>query len=111
MSDLRDQMRRAREAWFERGAHGFLFRRPTVEQIRAWREMSWSELLGRCVVDWRGVRVCDLVPGGTVADAPFDSEALVEWLSDDPEMLGALAEELQKRITDHATAQAQAEKN
>jgi hypothetical protein len=111
MSDLREQMRRAREAWFDHDGFGFLFRRPTVEQLRAWRELTWSELLGRCVVDWRGVRVIDLVPGGTVADAPFESEALIEWLSDNPDLMGALADELQRRIAEHQSAQAQAEKN
>jgi hypothetical protein len=111
MSDLRDQMRRAREAWFERGAHGFLIRRPTIEQLRAWRELDWSEMLGRCIVDWRGVRVIDLVPNGTVADAPFDVDALSEWISDDPELMGALAEELQKRIADHAAKREASEKN
>ena len=111
MSDLRDQMRRAREAWYERGAHGFLIRRPTIEQLRSWRELDWSEMLGRCVVDWRGVRVIDLVPDGTIADAPFDGEALAEWLSDDPELMGSLAEELQRRIAEHAAKREAAEKN
>ncbi|MEN9806094.1 MAG: hypothetical protein RL756_602 [Pseudomonadota bacterium] len=111
MSDLRDQMRRAREAWFERGAFGFLIRRPTIEQLRAWRELPWSDMLGRCVVDWRGVRVIDLVPNGTVADAEFDADALAEWLADDPELMGALAEELQRRIADHAAKREAAEKN
>ena len=111
MSDLRDQMRRAREAWVEVGGHGFLVRRPTGEQLRAWREVPWSEMLGRCVVDWRGVKVADLVPGGTVAVADFDADALVEWVSDDAELMAALASELQRRIAEHAEARETAEKN
>lgn len=111
MSELREQMRRAREAWFEHGAFAFLIRRPTTEQIRAWREMEWSEMLGRCVVGWRSVRVIDLVPGGTVAAADFDADAMVEWLSDSPELLNALAEELQRRIVEHVGRREEAEKN
>jgi predicted NAD/FAD-dependent oxidoreductase len=111
MSALREQMRRAREAWFDHGAHGFLIRRPTVEQLRAWRDDTWSEMLGRCVVSWRGVRVCDLVPGGTVGEAEFEPEALVEWLADTPELMGALADEMQRRIAAHAATKDDAEKN
>lgn len=111
MSDLRDQMQRAREAWFERGRFGFLIRRPTVEQLRMWRDMPWSEMLGRCVVGWRGVQVSDLVPDGTVAEASFEADALVEWLSDDPDLLGDLAGELQRRIVAHAEKRETVEKN
>lgn len=111
MSDLREQMRRAREAWFEHGKFGFLLRRPTLEQVRAWKDLTWSEMIGRCVVGWRGVRVIDLVPDGTVADADFDADAMVEWTSDDPELLGALSKELQRRIVEHNGKREAAEKN
>lgn len=111
MSDLRDQMRRSREAWYDVGAFGFLVRRPTTEQVRLWQDLMLSEWLGRCIVDWRGVRVADLVPDGTVALADFDPDALVEWLSDNPVLLGTLFEELQRRIVEYADKLKAAEKN
>jgi hypothetical protein len=111
MSDLREQMRRAREAWFTHDSREFLLRRPTVEQLRAWREDSWSEMLARCVVDWRGVRLSDLLPGGPDSAVEFDADALAEWISDDPVTLGALASEMQRLIAAHAERKESAEKN
>jgi hypothetical protein len=45
---------------------------------------SRDEFLKKFVVDWKGVKEIDLIPGGDPFDVPFDSELFYEWLSDNP---------------------------
>ena len=111
MSDLREQMRRAREAWHDVGGFGFLIRRPTAEQMRLWREKSWSEVLALCVLDWRGVKVSDLVAGGAADPAKWDQDDFAEWVSDTPAVLNALADTVLSLVTERAKAVGATEKN
>lgn len=111
MSELRDQIRRAREAWHDVGRFGFLVRRPTLEQLRLWGDLPWSETLARCVIDWRGVKVSDLVEGGDDKPAKFDAEDFAEWVSDDAALFSALRQYVLDRVAERARLVEATEKN
>lgn len=111
MSELRDQIRRAREAWHEVGRFGFLVRRPTAEQVRLWREDPWSTVLARCVLDWRGVKGSDLVDGGPDAPAAWDADDFAEWISDRADVLNALSDLIVALVAARAKVVGATEKN
>lgn len=96
MSAFLDRLRASRESWVSVGAYEFQVRRPTdVELVKA-RGDDDSAFVRRVVIGWRGVRECDVIPSGGGEPAPFDAEACVEWLEDQP----ALYVELVNRVQD-----------
>lgn len=104
MATLIERLRTAREEWVTAGGYDFLIRRPSALQLARWRDEADVPFLGRVIVNWRGVRELDLVPGGDGAAVPFDVETCVEWLEDKPELYTALVVETQRIIEAHYSA-------
>lgn len=110
MATLIERLRAARESWVKVGGFEFLIRRPTdVEMFRA-RGENPSAFLRRVVMDWRGVREIDLVPGGAPEPAPFDVDVLVEWAEDREQIYLDLVRAVEEQITAHWVAKADAAK-
>ena len=97
-----EQMRARRETWFKDGDIEFLIRRPRAfDAGQAWAEGGRAEVALRAVVDWRGMKLSDLIPGETQADAPFDSDAFREWVGDRLDVLGRIASEVSRLIDEY----------
>jgi hypothetical protein len=110
MATLLERLRAARESWVKVGEFEFLIRRPTdVEMLRARGDLP-SEFLRRVVIDWRGVREIDLVPGGDPTPAPFDAALLVEWAEDRQQLYVDLVSAVENQIAAHWSAKADAAK-
>lgn len=110
MATLLERLRAARESWVKVGEFEFLARRPTdVEMFKA-RGESPSAFLRRVIIDWRGVREIDLVPGGAPEPAPFDADVLVEWAEDRQQIYLDLVAAVENLILGHWAAKADAAK-
>jgi len=110
MATMLERLRAARESWVEVGEFEFLIRRPTdVEMFRARGEHP-SVFLRRVVMNWRGVREMDLVPGGGPDPAPFEADVLVEWAEDRQQIYLDLVAAVEAQITAHWEAKADAAK-
>lgn len=109
---LADKIRKARESTVEVGGYTFTVRRPTdVEMLRLRAEgLSVDALLG-FVVGWAGVRQIDVVPGGDPVEAKFDAETAREWLSDRPDLLTPLVDEVLAQYRKHVESLESAAKN
>lgn len=92
-------MRARRETWFSAGGYEFLIRRPRPLDLgMAFREGGQTEVALRAVVDWRGMKLSDLIPGEASTDAPFDTETWREWVGNHVDVLGAIAQEVARLI-------------
>lgn len=98
---LVERLRRARETWATVGGFDFLIRRPTALEGAELRDRGRAAQLAACVVDWRGVKESDLVPGGAGDAVPFDAEVFVEWVSDRPELLAGITQAITDAIRAH----------
>lgn len=56
------------------------------------------------VRDWPGMRELDIVPGGTGAAIPFDSDLFMAWVSDQPNIAEQLANAVLQSWLDHNSA-------
>lgn len=110
MSALADKIRRARESKVEAGGHTFTIRRPTDAEAATLGDLSGAELLRRFVVGW-SLQEIDLIPGGSAVDVPFDADAFVEWVSDQPATFGALAAAIVDAYKAHVDRREGVEKN
>lgn len=110
MSALADKIRRARESQLEVDGHGFTIRRPTDVEAVAFRDSGVIDIVCRHTVGW-DLTELDLIPGGSGAAVEFDPEAFREWVSDQPDVLEAIADELLKLYRAHAEKRGAAEKN
>lgn len=109
---LADKIRKARETTFPVGGFTFTVRRPTdVEMLRLRADgLTLDSLIG-FVVGWSGVKQIDLIPGGDPVPAEFDTETAREWLSDRPDLLTPLVDEILALYRKHVDALGVAEKN
>jgi hypothetical protein len=110
MSALADKIRKARESSVEAGGHSFTIRRPTDAEAMTLGEATVTDVARRFVVAW-SLKEIDLIPGGSPTDAPFDSDAFVEWVSDQPETLAALSSAIVAAYQAHVAKRGEAEKN
>lgn len=106
---LVEQMRKARESWATVEGFDFLIRRPTHFEVAQLREADAAAVLRACVVGWRNVKLSDLVRSEPADPAPFDAEALVEWVLDQPPLLagllGAVTEAIEADVARRKAAQ------
>lgn len=84
MATLVERLRAAREQIVEIDDIKLKVRRPAHVDLACLRTDSDEQFVRRCVVGWVGVKECDVVPGGTGAEVPFDIDACVEWFKDSP---------------------------
>lgn len=110
MSALADKIRRARESKVDAGGHSFTIRRPTDAEAATLGGMDTVGILGRFVVGWN-LKEIDVIPGGSPIDAPFDAEAFGEWVSDQPDIIGTLAQAVIDSYKAHVARREGAEKN
>lgn len=101
MSALADRIRRARESQVEAGGHDFTIRRPTDAEAASLGAVSNVQYIARFTVGWN-LKEIDLVPGGNPVDAPFDSDAFCEWVSDQPDVAKKIAEAITEAYKAHA---------
>lgn len=107
-----ERMRARRETWLQIGRFAFLIRRPRKLDIgQAYRDGGQTEVALRAVVGWRGMRLCDLIPGEPEVEAPFDEEAFREWAGDHVDELAEIANEVARLIEAYATGAETAAKN
>lgn len=92
MPTLLERMRAARETWVQVQGYALLVRRPTALEL-AEIGGDLRRLLRTAVVGWQ-MRELDLVPGGDGQPAPFDADALAEWVADKPTLLNELLERI-----------------
>lgn len=111
MGILADKMRRARETRITHGVHEFVIRRPTEMEFAEWLRDRVPVRLLDYVVDWSGVRECDLVNGGDPHPVEFDRDALVEWATDNSTLFVALTSAVIKSREQYIAQQAAAVKN
>ena len=113
MSKLAEKIRKAREVRIELDGkpHVFIALRPTDLDMMELREGIKPRGLLRFVVGWENVAEIDLVPGGDPHPLAFDSEALVEWVSDEPELFAALINGITGAYADHQAKREAAKKN
>jgi hypothetical protein len=108
---LVDKIRKSREQRVEVGGHTFTVRRPTdVEMIELQGKGSIARMLPY-VIGWEGVTQLDIIPGGDPHPQEFDAETCREWLSDRPDLLGPLVEQIMGLYHAHLTALGDAAKN
>jgi hypothetical protein len=110
MSALSEKILRARESDVPVGEFTFVIRRPTEVDMAGLRGCGASDLL-RFIVGWKKVREMDLIPGGDPHPAPFDPEACAVWLSDRPDLMVPVVEQVVQAYQDHQAARDGAKKN
>lgn len=94
-----ERMRARRETWLPVGDVAFLIRRPRALDIgQAYRAGGQTEVALRAVVGWRGMKLCDLIPGEPDTEAPFDEDTFREWVGDHVDVLTAIANEVARLI-------------
>lgn len=112
-STLADKIRNARRLRIEAGGHTFVALRPTdldMVEFNATGTRHPRHLL-KHVIGWEGVREMDLVPSGDPHPAPFEPEALDEWLKDRLDILAELSSKLIAAYGEHQQAKEEAAKN
>lgn len=112
MSTLADKIRAARTLRLPAGGHTFVALRPTdMDMVEFQATDRHPRHLLKHIIGWDGVREMDIVPSGDPHPAPFDPEALAEWLKDRLDILGEIAAGLLKAYADHQAAKDTAVKN
>jgi hypothetical protein len=113
MSDLIRRMREARETKVDIAGFSFTLRRPTKVERYSWAREGIKDvqILGKCVVGWKGVKESDLVPSGGSIDVPFDIAVLEEWVGDRDDILMPLLDGIKDLIATTETAKDDALKN
>ncbi len=107
------RMRARRETWFAAGGIELLIRRPRdldVAKVRA-AGGGWSDVAIAAVVDWRGVKLSDLIPGDVDQPAPFSAAAFEEWVGDRMDVVKEVTVEVVRLIDAHAAQRETTEKN
>lgn len=111
MSVLLDKIRKARESAVTAGGFRFTVRRPTDVEVMGLRGNVTVAALIPFVVGWEGVKELDLIAGGDPHPLAFDAAVCAEWLSDRPDLLRPLAEEIMAGYQRHVEAMEAAAKN
>lgn len=113
MSNLGDQMRKARETQVEVNGHKYTIRRPTEAQRAEWLRnegISPLELVRRCVIGWDLLET-DLLAGGNPIPAEFSNDAFAEYVNDQIDLWGPLSESIQQAIESRLGSLDDAKKN
>lgn len=109
---LAEKIRNARALRLPVGGHVFLALRPTdLDMVEFNNTDRHPKHLLKHVTGWQDVREMDIVPGGDPHPAPFDPEALDEWLKDRLDILSELSTKLMQAYNDHQAAKDAAVKN
>ena len=112
MSTLADKIRNARALRIPAGGHTFVALRPTdLEMVEFFTTDRHPRRLLKHVTGWDSVREMDIFPGGDPHPAPFDPEALEEWIKDRIDILSELGNALVAAYTDHQRSKEDAAKN
>lgn len=109
---LAEKIRKSRESTVDIDGKAWAIRRPTDEEA-AQISANGDGLLAivkRFVIGWPLTEL-DLVPGGTGASVPFDSEVFAEWVADQPDLWTPLGTAILDAYTRHADKRGDAVKN
>lgn len=93
-----EQMRRARRRDVRAGPFGFTVELPTEMKLFALAGsesdnfLANARLVKACVIGWKDVRECDLVPAGAEDEVPFKRDLFEEWIEDRPDLWGPIVE-------------------
>ena len=111
-SALASKIRNARALRIPAGGHTFVALRPTdMDMVEFQATDRHPRHLLKHVIGWADVREMDIVPGGDPHPAPFDPEALAEWLKDRIDLLSEITSGLLQAYADHQAAKDAAVKN
>lgn len=111
-TSLADKIRNARRLRIEAGGHAFMALRPTdADMVDFHSTNRHPRHLLKHVTGWEGVREMDIIEHGDPHPAPFDPEALDEWLKDRLDILAELSSKLIAAYGEHQQAKEQAAKN
>lgn len=93
------------------GGFTFTVRRPTDIEMIALQGTGTVARLLPFVIGWDGVKEIDIIPGGDPHPVKFDRETCDEWLSDRPDLLGPLVEQIMDLYRSHVDALGATAKN
>ena len=111
-SALASKIRNARTLRIPAGGHTFVALRPTdLDMVEFQATDRHPRHLLKHITGWDDVREMDIVPHGDPHPAPFDPEALAEWLKDRLDLLGQIAAGLLNAYAEHQAAKDAAVKN
>jgi hypothetical protein len=88
MSALSEKIKQSRQTKVETGGFTFVVNRPTDLEMSEMRGQKTTQrlVLEKFVVGWEGVKEMDLYSGGTGELVPFDREAYLEFIADNPQL-------------------------
>jgi len=112
MTLLADKIRAARTLRIPAGGHTFVALRPTdMDMVEFQATDRHPRQLLKHITGWDDVREMDIVPGGDPHPAPFDPDALAEWLKDRLDLLSEITAGLLQAYADHQAVKGDAVKN
>jgi hypothetical protein len=87
-----EQMRRGRRRDVKAGRFGFTVELPTETRLfqlvggETDNFLANARLVKACVIGWKDVRECDLVPAGAEDEVQFQRAIFEEWIEDRPDL-------------------------
>ena len=111
MAGIAERLRKAREIKVEAGGFTFLARRPTDLEMMDMRGTVQGVALLRFLIGWEGVKESDVIGHGDPHPLDYAPDVAVEWLSDRPDLFGALAGGIFDAYAAHSKALEDAGKN
>ena len=87
-----EQMRRGRRREVKAGAFTFTVELPTEMKLfqlvggESDNFLANARLVKACVIGWKDVRECDLVPSGAEDELAFQRGIFEEWIEDRPDL-------------------------
>ena len=103
-----DKIRAARLSQVEADGHTYTIRRPTDAEAVTLSSSSGLGLVQKFVAGWDHTELSLDIPGGSPVAVPFDAELFAEWVADQPQVWGTLAEAIINAYNAH-TAKRDAE--
>lgn len=109
---LIEKIRKARESQVTVSGHTFTVRRPTDEQAMRLHAQGANrfEVARQCTTGW-DLKEIDLIPGGGPEPVPFSPELWAEYLADNSDLWGELADAAMNGYRAHAARMEEAAKN
>ena len=99
---LIDKLRAARLSQVDADGHLYTIRRPTDAEAVSLAQSAGLDLVRQFVADWDHTELSLGIPGGSAVAVPFDAELWREWVADQPQVWGILAEAIIAAYSSHA---------
>lgn len=102
MSELAERLRAARRMEITVDHITFFVIRPKESEWTKYsrENVSDDEVCAKHIYDWKGVRECDLIKGGSKDEVPFDRDVLMECVPDNTAWWAAIIGGMSKATTE-----------